>query len=200
MSRHRMKLLSLPAFLALLLFSSCEPGRAPVSEVPTAPRFEEASGSEGSATYKLIEGRIPSEIADLQVSKLIGIDGGSLNLAGHTLTVPAGAVEQPTLFTMTLVTNGYVEVDLSATATDLLGNVIDVGSQGFPKGKEPTLSLTYAWASNVEKGEEGKLLILRMHGEYHSDEHEELESAVETDSKDVSVVLDHFSKYCVASN
>lgn len=198
MSRHRMKLLSLPAFLALLLFSSCDLGRAPVSEVPTAPRFEEASGSEGSTTYKLIEGRIPSEIADLQVSKLIGIDGGSLNLAGHKLTVPAGAVNQPTLFTMTLVTNGYVEVDLSATVTDLLGNVIDVGEQGF--NVPVTLSLTYAWASNVEKEEEGKLLILRMKGEYHTDEHEELESAVETDSKGVSVVLDHFSKYCMASN
>jgi hypothetical protein len=194
MSRHRMKLLSLPAFLALLLFSSCDLGRAPVSDVsdvPTAPTT--AAYSQSLSSYTRIEGRIPTDIPDLQVSKLIGIEGGSVNLAGHTIKVPAGAVEQPTLFTLTLATNGYVEVDLSATVTDLLGNTIDTGSKGFKK--PVTLSLTYAWASNVS--DPSRLLILRMLG---NGKVEALNSTVQPTGKTVTVQLDHFSKYCVASN
>lgn len=202
MSAPRLKLFSLPALVVLLLFSSCDPGPVPGLNVPTNPLFEEASegdeDGESAAAYTLVEGRIPSEISDLQVSQLIGVEGGVLNLAGHTLSVPVGAVDQPTLFTMTLVTNGYVEVDLSATVTDLLGTVIDVGEQGF--NVPVTLSLTYAWASNVEKEEDGKLFILRLLGEYESQEHEELESSVEVKGKDVTVLLDHFSKYCLASS
>lgn len=197
MSRHPMKLLSLPAVLALVLFSSCEPGGGPGLNAPTGPLFEEAIEDESGANYSLVEGRIPSDILDLNVSKEIGIEGGSLKLAGHTLTVPAGAVDEPTLFTMTLVTNGFVEVDLSATIPGALGNLVDVGERGF--NVPVTLSLTYGYASNVEREEEGKLFILRLLGDYESPEHEKIESRVVSEGKTVTVELDHFSKYCLAT-
>ena len=187
--RRRGILLVLPTLLAGLLLSSCE-RPAPAPESPTAPAA--AAHSSSLSSYTRIEGRIPAEIADLQVSKLIGVEGGSVNLAGHTITVPAGAVDQPTVFTLTLATNGHVEVDLSATVTDLLGNAVDTGSKGFRK--PVTLSLTYAWASNVS--DPSRLLILRL---LDNGKVEALPSTVQPTGKTVTVQLDHFSKYCLAS-
>ncbi len=186
--QRRRTLFALPVLLAGLLLSSCE---RPATESPTTPSAV-ATHSSSLSSYTRIEGRIPADIPDLQASKLIGVEGGSVSLAGHTITVPAGAVGQPTLFTLTLATNGYVEVDLSATVTDLLGNTIDTGSQGF---KLPvTLSLTYAWASNVS--DPSRLLILRL---LDKDKVEPLKSTVDPTGKTVTVQLDHFSKYCLAS-
>lgn len=165
--------------------------------VPDAPRFGTES-SEGSGSYTLLEDRIPSEIADLDVSKLIGVDGGQISLAGHTITVPAGAVEVPTLFTITLKTTGYVDVDLSATVTDLLGNVIDVGEKGF--AKPVTLTLTFARSPNApsDADEMKDIKVLRMLGDTHDDDHEALETEVDSETRTASAKLDHFSGYCLA--
>lgn len=193
---HWKRWLAGPVLVLSLLITACEPASGPGPELPAEP--ETVAGpqamtvdADDGESYALVEARIPDTIDDLAVSKLIGVDGGSLSLAGHRLTVPAGAVDQPTLFTMTLVTNGYVEVDLSAEI-ELLGGLISVGADGFD---EPvTLSLTYAWASDVEDPDD--LVILR---ELDGDEpYEVLPSTVAESGKVVITDLDHFSRYCMA--
>jgi hypothetical protein len=174
----------LPALLALV--SSCDPAQNSVQNPPTAPLFsEEVTG------HTLVEGQVPDSAPELQISELIGPGGGSIHLEGHSLTVPEGAVEEPTVFTMTLRSDGYVGVDLSA----VVGDIVDVGANGFPDGKEVTLSLTYAWASNVTDPSKLKIVQLLDDGTV-----DPLESKVQGAEKTVTAKLKHFSKYCLASN
>lgn len=173
---------------AYLLDSSDDDGTSSDGTVTTADGEE----------YTLVQDRLPTDLDDLSVSKLIGVDGGQISLAGHRLTVPEGAVDQPTLFTVTLVTNGYVEVDLSATVTDLLGNLVEVGTEENPFNEPVTLTLNYNRSPNVEEDVEGDLIVLRMLGDTHDDPHEPLESEVDEEEGKVSTRLPHFTGYCVA--
>lgn len=175
--------------LLIAALGGCERPADPSAVPSTGPAF-----SQNVADYVLIEGAIPSSILDLEVSKLIGPDGGSLSLAGHSIDVPAGAVDGVTLFTLTLLTNGYVEVELSAVLNGLLGGLLDVGEEGF--GEETVaLTLTYAWATNVE--DPGDLVILRM---LEDGKVEPLATTVDETGKTVTAELEHFSRYCMASN
>lgn len=47
-------------------------------------------------------------------SAVIGAEGGSLSAGGQLMTVPAGAVPAPTLFTMTVPPGRYMELDIAA--------------------------------------------------------------------------------------
>lgn len=156
---------------------------------PFEPQF--ATLTVGGTTYTRIEERAPG--TELSLSQIIGLQGGSVSLAGHTITVPFGAVTEPTLFTLELANNGYVEVELSAVVTDLLGRVIDVGSSGFEK--PVTLSLTYARATNVTDPSRLKIVRLKSNGR-----HEVLPSTVQTGPLTVTATLDHFSRYAMLSD
>ncbi|MGH7447011.1 MAG: hypothetical protein ACREK1_00120 [Longimicrobiales bacterium] len=156
----------------------------------------ESSSDEDSDTdtdYIRIEDVLPTDLPSLQVSSIIGLLGGEVHLAGHVIQVPAGAVSLPTVFTLTLATNGYVEVDISALTTDLLGNTVNIGEQGFKK--PVTLSLTYARATNVTDPSRLKLMRLKSDGK-----HEILKSKVSDGTKLVSAKLDHFSRYCMVAD
>src|SRR5687768_2125996 len=118
------------AALALMVSAGCEQADRAVSPVTT----QSAVVVSDNQQYTLVEGTLPAGLPALEVSQLIGVTGGTLSLAGHSIVVPAGAVTQPTLFTMTLGLNGYVEVELEATRVGLFGNIIDVGSGGFANG------------------------------------------------------------------
>lgn len=186
--RHPMRwVLGLAAILAVA--TGCEPA--------TAPRLAEPSGpalSLESSDYRLIESPIPEGLPSIEVSKLIGLTGGALHLAGHSIQVPAGAVSLPTLFTMRLVTNGYVEVELTAVVSSISGDVIDVGENGFGSS---TVALTLSYASATNVGDPDDLLILRM---LEDGKVEALDVVVDASGKRVTAQLDHFSRYCLASN
>lgn len=189
--RYIQRLLLLVTLAASPLLLSCD--RDPVEprvEVEMGPRASVA----GDGEYTLVEGRIPSDIEDLTVSGLIGVDGGSISLAGHQLTVPAGAVDAPTVFTMTLPSSGYVEVDLKAVQVTALGETV------VEKFAQPvTLTLTYAWASNVT--DPSALRILYMTDGTHDGGHELVaDQSVDETGKTVSARLDHFSAYCMATD
>ena len=47
-------------------------------------------------------------------TKIIGRDGGSLSAGGTTITLPARAVNRPTMFTLTVPASDYVEVEIVA--------------------------------------------------------------------------------------
>jgi hypothetical protein len=143
--------------------------------------------------YVLIEERAPNLLESLQISRVIGILGGSLSLAGHTVTVPSGAVSLPTVFTLTLLPNGYIEVEVEALQTSLLGRLINVGEQGFRKPVD--LTLTYSRATNVTDPSRLKLMRVNPDGK-----HEILPSTVDFGRKTVTAKLDHFSRYCMIAN
>ncbi|NLG61075.1 MAG: hypothetical protein GX539_02435 [Candidatus Cloacimonetes bacterium] len=142
--------------------------------------------------YTLVQERLALPL-DLDISKIIGINGGSISLLGHTITVPAGAVDRPVLFTLILARPGYVEVELDATISGLLGRIIDVGGKGFDK--PVSLTLTYSRATNVS--DPSRLVILRR---LPGGAIEEVPSTVDTRTKTVTAKLDHFSRYCMAVN
>jgi hypothetical protein len=129
----------------------------------------------------------------LSVQSLIGLLGGVLNLNGHSLLVPKGAVTVPTLFIMSTPNTSDVDVDLLALLPTLLGKLLNVGERGF--AKPVTVTLSYGRAYNVTNA--SRLFIVRKlpDGRY-----EKMPSTVDPVRKTVSAQLDHFSKYCMASN
>lgn len=178
--------------LCALLLTSCEPARvtAPRSAAP-APAGAEARSSE-AGSYTLVEGTLPLGV-DLRVSEVIGLEGGTLRLAGHTLAVPAGAVSAPTLFSMAQLPGGLVEVEMLALRSTLAGTLLDVGEQGF--AVPVTLTLTYAWADDVP--DPARLLIVWRKPDGTL---EPLPSRVDPETRTVTAELEHFSRYCLATN
>jgi hypothetical protein len=85
-----------------------------------------------------------------------------------------------------------VEVHLTATLTDLLRGILNIGARGFP---EPvTVKLTYSRSTNVK--DPSKLIILRAKGPDGLPQ--ALPSTVDTVNKTVTADLDHFSRYFIA--
>lgn len=132
---------------------------------------------------------VRSTVAELEsnvVRAVIGIEGGELELAGHVLTVPAGAVTALTQFSMTLIPNGGVEVHLQAIQPEV-GNI---GMSGFQIPVR--LALSYV-GTDVDDPED--LVIVRMQTG------ERLETELDEDgSSRVWAHLDHFSRYRLCSN
>lgn len=136
------------------------------------------------------------KVVEATIALLLGSDGGILTLLGHILNVPAGAVSEPTLFSMTVIQNGYVEVELTATPKSLLNSLffwrkVEEVQFNVPVG----LSLSYARATNVT--DPSRLKIMRVNPDGR---HEILPSVVDPVKKTVTAELDHFSRYCMVSN
>jgi hypothetical protein len=183
---RRWKSLLLVPVLSALLLTSCDPGAPGAAlDSPTAPSLTESLGD-----YTLVQAAPLSSL--LQTVQLIGPGGGSLSLAGHALTVPAGAVSAPTLFSMAQLPNGLIEVELSAVRGTLLG-IIDIGSGGFLGGETVGVTLSYDAATNVS--DPSRLVVLRMLGD---DQVEEIPTAVDQGDETVQVELEHFSRYAMA--
>lgn len=127
------------------------------------------------------------------VTGLLGVNGGTLTHLGHRLVVPAGAVEQPTTFSLGVLLNGQTRVDLSAYAPGASGNV-DVGAQGFDRPVR--LDMTYSRATNIK--DERKLVVLRLNPAGLGALHEALPTTVDRTNDRATVWLEHFSGYAMA--
>lgn len=88
------------------------------------------------------------------VSASIGASGGELHLGAHTLEVPAGAVNAPTVFAMSRTDGDLVRIRLSATRN----SHNDVGSTGF--NKPVKLSISFAGASDLPALAEDDLKVI----------------------------------------
>lgn len=185
MKASRMLLLVMAAVL------SCSPDRgdqnSPVTPLE-GPRVEAAA----KTSYYRITEVLPDPVPMLELSQVVGLLGGELTVAGHKLTVPAGAVSTPTLFTVRAMNNGYIELELSAVVDGLLG-VINVGESGFDK--PVTVTMTYARATNVTDPQRLKVIRLKDNGR-----HEILPTTVGPNGLTISAKLDHFSRYAMISD
>lgn len=183
------------ALVFALVTTSCD--QAPTAPEPVAdPQAGLISNLLGglggsSSAFELVSDPLSITLPNLVAAKLIGPAGGSISLNGHSIVVPSGAVSLPTLFTMVALTEGHIAVDLSAVAW-LLGRLIDVGERGF--SKQVTLTLSYANATGIT--DPSKLRIVHVNGS----QSEVLPTTVDTVNKTATAKLDHFSRYCLATN
>ena len=187
------RLAILPLLLSIAI-AGCDRPEERSGLIPTAPEALVGSllGGESVQGYTLVKDPlVPGITSALSKGSLIGFSGGQVELLGHTLIVPLGAVTKPTLFTLTVLPTGYVEVELLATTTSLLGVVVDVGSNGFLK--PVPVKLTYSRATNVS--DPTKLRILRIKSLLGYGKYEVLPSRVDQASRTVTADLDHFSRY-----
>jgi hypothetical protein len=135
-------------------------------------------------------------VIEATLAKLLGSEGGLLSLLGHVLNVPEGAVSQPTLFSMTAIQSGHIEVELTATPQSLLRRLLFWRSVPEVHFNVPVeLSLSYARATNVT--DPSRLRIMRINPDGR---HEILPSVVDPVTKTVTAELDHFSRYCMIAN
>lgn len=183
--------------LAAVVIAGCEMSdRSASQQLPTSPTGSPALAElldGGNASYSLVHDGLTLDVAE-SVSATIGREGGQLSLLGHTLAVPHGAVSEPTQFTLTVLPTGYVEVDLTATVSTLLGGVLDVGSRGFRK--PVALSLTYSRATGVP--DPSRLLIVHAKGPAGYEELVPVPSRVDERTEVVKAELEHFSRYVLA--
>jgi hypothetical protein len=194
MLRFIKKLALVPALLFIV--TACDQAGAGSPMSPKAPN--NLLGLGGTAPgYTLVRDPLLPVILGipqaLTTGTLIGFGGGQVTLLGHVLTVPTGAVSQPTLFTLTVLPTGYVEVNLLGTLSTLLG-VLDVGSKGFLK--PIPVSLTYERATNVS--DPSKLKVLRIQSLLGYGTYQVMPSTVDSTTKKVTAQLDHFSRYTLA--
>jgi hypothetical protein len=191
------------------------PETAPVEQTTASAQADTAIQTQASPVdasqlvlqgYTVIQEPAPKPIRSLlgwviqtveaTIAKLLGTDGGLLSILGHILNVPAGAVSEPTLFSMTVLQNGYVEVELTATPQSLLRRLLFWRAPPEVQFAVPVdLSLSYARATNVT--DPSRLKIMRVNPDGR---HEILPSTVDTVKKTVTAKLDHFSRYCMIAN
>lgn len=178
------------ALLVTLTAVSCAPDAERGAPLPLEPVATLSDGA-GAMNYTVItEAERPG--LPLYTSSLIGLLGGGLELGGHSVDVPRGAVALPTLFSMFRVPEARIEVDLLALR-QVPGGLLNVGELGF--NRPVTLTLSYAHATNVSDPSRLKIMRLMPDGR-----HEILPSTVDTRKKTVSARLEHFSRYCMISD
>lgn len=220
MLRNWLKLTSVPLLAAALWVTGCTDqaqsdrligpesasfakGGNATASAARAKRGAKVRGKRQSgkqASWVLIEGQLLN-LRETKDEKLIGPAGGYLYTSGHYLSVPAGAVSQPTTFRIAQVkkklgadSTTVIGVDLKASIKDAHGNVVDVGAKGFLKPL--TLGLSYAWA--VEQFGEDDAQQLQVVWLKSSTEVEEVVTLkVDGASKLVYGQLEHFSDYFI---
>ena len=122
------------------------------------------------------------------VTAVIDRNGGSLNIGNHVLTVPAGAVDFPTTFTMTKLVD---EIEVGLTATRIVPN--DIGRRGF--NVPVKLSLSFANAAEVPANAgELKVLWVKADGSVEAQP-----TAVDATDEAAVGSLTHFSQYALGA-
>lgn len=186
------KLLTLPAavFALGLGFSACTDQNPVAADLQvnqaSAPRYSRSFIADYT---QILRGETP-DFSARDNSGIIDEDGGYLYVSGYMLTVPRGAVDGPTVFTMKLTDDGSVGAHLTATAVGS-ENVNDVGSAGF--NKRLRLDYTYAYATSVPEHPE----LMRIAWRKADGSFEVEPTYVDTEMKIVHGLISHFSEYIV---
>jgi hypothetical protein len=167
------------AAAALTLFAACD---AQHSESVLSPNADLIAGITNVAKTKTVQNGNKG-IA------LIMPTGGSISVDGHTLKVPAGAIGQPTWFSMQIVEASVVHVRLKAwRALD------GVAVTQFPNAPvELTLN-----AGQLEKLDPTGLVIVYLRDGTYEGAKETIPSTVNTSNWTVTGYLSHFSSYALA--
>lgn len=181
------------AVLALALLGlGCESGTEPAPQAILEAESSPSSLLEGdseSSDAEIVE-RGTDLLTDQVASALIGIEGGVLEILGHKLIVPEGAVTEVTQFVMVVVPGNQVLVDLYAF-DPLLGT--NVGESGFLVPVH--LALSYDDVKGIKDPSTLRIVHLATNGD-----REALETEVDEGAKLASADLEHFSRYALCRN
>lgn len=119
------------------------------------------------------------------VSGTIGASGGELHLGTHTLEVPAGAVDAPTVFSMSRAADDLLRIRLSATRD----SHNDVGAAGFEKPVR--LSIDFSAAEDLPNDvSQLEVIFFRPDGLV-----EPFSTFLDVQDKKATGELPHFSDY-----
>lgn len=174
-----------PMLLLPLLLWSCDS-----ADTPTGALAGPASGpafSTTSSSFYVVKGHDGDTGLTAAV---IGPDGGVLKIGEHELSVPADAVSEPTVFSMSLADSEHIRVNLIATRISADGQIVNVGTAGFLK----PVQLTLSYSTAAEPVKEGELLVLWVRGDGTL---EAQPTTVEPATKRVKADLGHFSGYLI---
>jgi hypothetical protein len=186
----RRRLLARPLLTALavgLMAAGCESSTAPVPAEPLGPPLHPSLAA-APQPYEQVEGSIPS----FSMEAVIGPEGGSLGANGFYLSVPRGAVKQPTVFHFRSANTGYVAVVLTATSPGSR-TVNDVGAAGFPIPL--TLSLSYEPAGGMPKWARMVVAWVRPDGSLQP-----VPSGFNPVQRVIVGKIDHFSQFTLAGS
>jgi hypothetical protein len=169
-----LRALALPA--AVLGLSSCSDLVQPSAAVARAAH------SSGPA---LVE--CPTD-ATKTTSATIDLLGGTLELDGHKVVIPAQAVLTPTTFTLTVPAGKYVKIDVTAN-----------GAEHFQFEKPVSMTISYARCTraNIDKIEKHNLDIFYV--DANDAILENMGGDQNTTDKTVTTSTDHLSAYAVGS-
>lgn len=118
---------------SLVLAAAC--AESPTSPLATQPTVPGARFSTSTASPSLLV--CPSRHTQT-ATRVVGPEGGELVIAGSRIQIPAGAVAQPTTFTITAPAGRYMQLDISAQGYD-----------HFFFQKPATVTINYARCGNV---------------------------------------------------
>jgi hypothetical protein len=162
-----MRLSALSVLVAAAGLAACDSTQ--LAEPTIRPSYGQVCDA-GGKHYTLVEGTIPMQVE--KVSAWIDSQGGWVHLPGphkdgretmHSVYVPANAVSQKTLFTVSTIGGNYVGVQLTAQVEDEFGNLVDAGDKDFAEPVQ--LVVSYAWANNVNNP--ASLVVLQPDGVHH---------------------------------
>jgi hypothetical protein len=176
------------AFVAALLVTSCD-------RMPTEPDMRPESRSLNSPAGVLTPVRsrtLPVDLSRRTISSTIGSAGGRLKIAGHSLVVPAGAVDYPTIFTMTVLRTGFIEVELSALSLPPSGPPVPLTTFN----SSVFLTLSYNRSPDLSSKDPTRFVIVHVDGSNLLP----IPDRVFPASNRVKGRLTHFSRYMMASN
>lgn len=168
-----LRVLALPA--ALLALGSC-------SDI-VQPSGAEARLSHNSGPT-LVE--CPTDVTRT-TSTTIDLLGGTIELDGHRVVIPANAVLFPTEFTLTVPASKYVEIDVKAN-----------GAEHFQFEKPVSMTISYARCtrSNIDKIEKHNLDIFYVDSSTKKIL-ENMGGTQDTATRTVTTSTDHFSTYAI---
>lgn len=182
MTLNRPALSALALLPALALLAACggDSASGPVSPEAVAANL----GGTPSSGPVLVE--CPAEVTRT-ASATIGTPGGTLELDGHRLHVPRGAVRGPTKFDLTVPASNYMEVEVHAN-----------GQQHFNFQTPATLTVDYSRCtrSNVD----GELLRIFVVDETTGEILEDLGGVDDKVARTVTTVTPHLSGYSIGAN
>jgi hypothetical protein len=192
MYRKIMKFSALSALALTLVAWGCdslnESALVGPNEAPSADVISLNTTSD-STSYKLMAN---SSKTTYLLSEVVGPQGAYFESGKYSLAIPAGAVTEPTLFTVTVLGDGYYSAEFHATRVDELGNTVDVGAQGF------NVPLVVTFPYNAKKfPDPSKLAIAWLKDGTYTGELLPLTTVADKRQQKLSALLHHFSSYAV---
>lgn len=188
MNRTRRQFTAVGALALTLVAWGCETGTEP----PRSAALQAGGPAAGVLGTELsFANRAVAQLTDEVVRQKIDPEvGGELTLLGHTLTVPAGAIDRPTMFVMSVLAGTTIQVELIAYDPDLYN---DVGGKGFNVPVQ--LALSYAGAGADFDPATATIVHIETDGSRVV-----VPSTVDAENQVVRAELKHFSRYGLCSN